>query len=178
MTIRSTCRPPGSWAALPVTIKLIHHPARHGVAGIRTSRYRLPVDPPHIPAQEREAADLLLLRGVQRGDPAGLDALIDRYWLALVAYAARLLGDWDAAEDAGQEAFVRLWERREQWTTEGSVRALLYQMVRNVALNQLKGDDTHSRLLELRPAHPAPRTPVEELSAAEVQRAFEDAVAE
>src|SRR5207249_1104966 len=120
MTIRSRCRPPGSWAALPVTIKLIHHPARHGVAGIRTSRYRLPVDPPHIPAQER----------------------------------------------------------REQWTTDGSVRALLYQMVRNVALNQLKGDDTHSRLLELRAEHPAPRTPVEELGAAEVQRAFEDAVAD
>ena len=126
--------------------------------------------------EEIEARDLRLLREVQRGDGAALDALIQRYWTALVSYASRLLGDWDAGQDAVQEAFVRLWEHRERWSREGLVRALLYQVTRNVALDERRRTRTRARLLPSAIKAAEPPTPADELDGAEVRAAFQAAV--
>jgi RNA polymerase sigma-70 factor (ECF subfamily) len=76
--------------------------------------------------------DLAALAGLRDGDPAALDALMARHWSPLVAYARRLLGNIDAAEDFTQEAFVRLWERRAAFRPVGSVRCYLFLIVGNL----------------------------------------------
>ena len=62
-----------------------------------------------------------------------------------MSYAFGLLGSWDKAEDVAQDAFVRVWARREKWSA-GSPGALLHRIARNAALDVLKS-----------PRHAAPR---------------------
>src|SRR5690606_5569446 len=87
---------------------------------------------------DREARDRQLMERVHAGDSDALDALLNSYWSPLVAYGARVLWSWDAAEDAAQETFVRLWQRRAEWGRDGSVRALLFRIMRNLALDEKK----------------------------------------
>lgn len=129
-------------------------------------------DPP-APADDRE-----IIRGLQQGDQASLDSLLDRFWTPLVTYAASLLQNWDMAEDIVQETFVRLWTRREEWGAEGSVRALLFQVTRNLALDEARRKRRHLALLQEREieARLTP-TPAEELTGRQLQEAYQTALA-
>lgn len=70
-------------------------------------------------------------------EPA-LDLLAIQYWGPLVAYAQRFLGDVASAEDVVQHAFVRLWESKSATPNGDDARALLYRIVRNLVLNELR----------------------------------------
>ena len=68
------------------------------------------------------------------------DILTDTYQrirLRLKAGAGRLLADAEAAEDALQDAFVRLWGRYEVRSGR-EAEALLKRTVRNVSIDQLR----------------------------------------
>jgi RNA polymerase sigma-70 factor (ECF subfamily) len=74
---------------------------------------------------------------IRAGDAAALDALLKRYWDVVVAYARQILGgDPAAAADTAQQTFIKLWQRREQWTPTGSVAAYVFRITRNAALNE------------------------------------------
>jgi len=77
-----------------------------------------------------DQSDVPLLARMRSGDTGALDLLLEQYWAPLVTYSGRLLNSHDMAEDVVQEAFIRLWEHRERWSLEGSVRALLYKITR------------------------------------------------
>ncbi len=52
--------------------------------------------------------------------------------------AARMLGDDDAVDDALQDAFFRLWQRRDTIKTEKDAEGLSVTTVRHVALDMLR----------------------------------------
>ncbi|MEJ2186763.1 MAG: sigma-70 family RNA polymerase sigma factor [Gemmatimonadota bacterium] len=81
-------------------------------------------------------SDRELIVGIRSGDTQALQRLITTYWDALVQYAGRVMGGSGDPQDVVQEAFIRLWTRRERWTDEGSVRSLLYTVTRNAALDE------------------------------------------
>jgi RNA polymerase sigma-70 factor (ECF subfamily) len=90
--------------------------------------------PPRSPV---ELADEALMERIRAGDASALDALLKRYWDVVVAYARQILGgDPAAAADTAQQTFIRLWQRREQWTPSGSVAAYVFRITRNAALNE------------------------------------------
>lgn len=122
------------------------------------------------------ALELELLQRIRRGDEAALATLLDRLWPGVVAYATSILGDADRAQDAAQEAFVRLWERRESWALEGSIRGLLFRLVRNLALDELRRSDAQARAASHVVPSPPPRTPEDEAEAAGLSAAIEAAV--
>ena len=60
-----------------------------------------------------------------------------RIRLRLKARAGKVLSDLDAAEDALQDAFIKLWGRYEV-RSEREAEALLTRTVRNVSIDQLR----------------------------------------
>ena len=97
------------------------------------------------PAPRDDSSDRDLVRRLRRGDSAALDTVLQRHWGPIVAYLVRMLGSRDAAEDVAQRAFCRLWERRESWQDEGSLRGLLYRMARNFAISDRRRSDAEAR---------------------------------
>jgi RNA polymerase sigma-70 factor (ECF subfamily) len=116
-----------------------------------------------------DASDLELLERTRAGDPAALGAILDRYWAPVARYAATLLEDDDEAEDAAQECFVRLWEHRESWTPEGSLRGLLFQIVRNLAFDERRRARARARAAYTAPETSPPRTPEQDAETAELR---------
>jgi len=128
-------------------------------------------------SETSEPNDSILLERVALGDAAALNSLLDRHWSALVSYSARLLGNWDAAQDVTQETFVRIWERREQWRSNGSVRALLYQIARNLVLDAQKRQDRRTNWIRDRYRDERRiATPLQELQRSELEEAFREAL--
>ncbi len=62
--------------------------------------------------------------------------------------------DQEAAADIVQDAFVRVWEGRERLDPDRSLKAFLYQTVRNLALNL--GRDSRNRAALLAERYEAP----------------------
>ena len=62
-------------------------------------------------------------------------------------YAWGLVGDEAAAHDVVQEAFLRLWNRRDALDPASSLKGLLFAAVRNLALNQIRDASRRQALL-------------------------------
>ncbi len=102
-----------------------------------------------MPLLEPSADELAaLLTGVRQGDERAFRGLFDALYAPLRRFAFSLVRDEQAAEDLVQDAFVRLWDRRERLDAELAVRAYLFRIVRNLALNSRRDDATRRRLLE------------------------------
>jgi len=103
------------------------------------------------PAERREPpADSASRAGGERvvPDAETLNGLLQQFWRPLVAYVSRLLGDTEAAEDVVQRAFVRLWERGHAVPRGSEVRPFLYRVVRNIASNEWRRQQTQRTWLD------------------------------
>ena len=86
---------------------------------------------PSLPDEE-------LLARLRYGDSRALEVALQRYWSLVVDYVVRLTGSEDAAEDIAQRSFCQLWDRRAQWQSVGSLRALLCRVARNYAVSEYR----------------------------------------
>lgn len=93
------------------------------------------------------------------------DRLFARLYPGLFRYLRRLTGDADAAEDAAQEAFVRLTE---QSLPEEEVRPWLFTVATNLIRDRARKAGRHRRLQVHVPGPSAPETP--DLSVARKER--------
>jgi RNA polymerase sigma-70 factor (ECF subfamily) len=84
------------------------------------------------------------------------DRLFDRLYPALFRYLRRLTGDADAAEDAAQEAFVRLTQ---QSLPEDEVRPWLFTVATNLVRDRARKADRHRRLQPHVPRAQGPDAP-------------------
>ena len=73
--------------------------------------------------------------GLRRSDHAAYAALFDATYDALFRYAWTFTRSEAAADDVLQDVYLKLWHVRTRVDPGRSLRALLYQMVRNYALN-------------------------------------------
>lgn len=93
------------------------------------------------------------------------DRLFERLYPPLFRYLRRLTGDSDAAEDAAQEAFVRLTE---QSLPENEVRPWLFTVATNLIRDRARKADRHRRLEPHVPRASTPDPP--DVSAARKER--------
>ena len=56
------------------------------------------------------------LEQIRSGNSEALGRLLKETWAPLVLYLNTILDSIEAAEDAAQESYVRLWEHRDRWT--------------------------------------------------------------
>lgn len=114
--------------------------------------------------------------GIRRGDPAAFERFLKGQWGALVRFVLGYVETLDDAEDLAQEAFVRLWAQREQ-VRPGCLRAYLYRIARNLALNERRTLAVHRRIENGGLPEPPPSpTPDLELEAGELRALVRGAV--
>jgi RNA polymerase sigma-70 factor (ECF subfamily) len=123
-----------------------------------------------------------IVRSISAHSPEGIEALYDRYGGLAHTVALRILGDRGAAEDVVQEAFLSVWRRGSTYQQgRGSLRSWICTIVRNRAIDRLRGDRHRTRLdtpMEGQSIEPAISDPwaavALELSGEEVRTALAD----
>jgi RNA polymerase sigma factor (sigma-70 family) len=121
-------------------------------------------------------SDLDLLARIRKGDEGALGVILERYWIHVVRLATGILGNTTSAEDIAQETFIRIWERRETWKLEGSLRGLLFRISRNLSLDERRRDITHARSLRRSTGGSHVPSPDERLVVTDLERAYSDAL--
>lgn len=78
------------------------------------------------------------------GDSEAFEVLLDRWEGPAKRYAWRMLGDWQSAEDAAQEAFLRVYRSSPEYRPTARFTTWFYTVLGNVCRDRL-------RLLRRRP---------------------------
>src|SRR4029453_3960033 len=80
-----------------------------------------------------------LIAAVARGDQPALLALYDRHGRVGYGLAYRILGDARAAEEAGRDAYLRIWRRAATFdASRGGARSWLLTIVHHCAIDLLR----------------------------------------
>jgi len=88
------------------------------------------------------------------GDTRAIESLYDRYARLAFGLAYKILNDRMAAEDVVQDAFIALWRHAATFDPDrGQVRNWLLRIVRNRAIDRLRGNATHREIRNIDDAH-------------------------
>jgi len=74
----------------------------------------------------------------QEGEERGFAYFFRQLYPALTLFAYKLTGEKEQAEEIASNAFIKIWQRHHLFDTPESIRAYLYQIVRNDALKALQ----------------------------------------
>jgi RNA polymerase sigma-70 factor (ECF subfamily) len=84
--------------------------------------------------------DRLLAERLRSGDREALGLLYDRYASVAMAVAVRVVADRQLAEDLVHDAYVAAWQKIDRFDpSRGSLRSWLLTIVRNRAIDRLRG---------------------------------------
>lgn len=86
----------------------------------------------------------ILVSGFQQGDEAAFEAIYTSLVKRLRYFAAGFVAE-NVAHDHVQDAFIKLWERRAQFSSYNAIKTFLYLTVKNACLNTIKHDVVVSR---------------------------------
>lgn len=95
-----------------------------------------------------EYTDSEIVLALQSSNELVFEALFRFYYQRLCNYANTLLKDADESEEAVQQFFARLWEKRESFDVKLSVKSYLYKSVHNACLNKIKQNQMKQAHLE------------------------------
>jgi RNA polymerase sigma-70 factor (ECF subfamily) len=113
---------------------------------------------------------------LRSNDDGALELLVAAYWNRLVRFVEGFLDQEGSGEDVVQEAFVRLWMRRAELRFEGSLRAFLYTMARNAAIDERRRSGRRAVLATRADPPPASPSPLARVEASELRAAAQVAV--
>jgi RNA polymerase sigma-70 factor, ECF subfamily len=79
-----------------------------------------------------------LIASAQLGDRQAFGELVYRHQSSVINVIYRMCGDPRLAEDAAQEAFVRVWQNLDSYKPQYAFHSWLYRIAANVALDTLR----------------------------------------
>jgi RNA polymerase sigma-70 factor (ECF subfamily) len=82
------------------------------------------------------------------GHEAALTYIFKSYYPGLCYFSERITSSRSAAEDIVEEAFIKLWNKRSEFSSFPSIKAFLYVVIRNASnsyLKKQKKDDYHNK---------------------------------
>ncbi|WP_157941248.1 MULTISPECIES: RNA polymerase sigma factor [Arenibacter] len=82
--------------------------------------------------------EILLLENLKKGDEKAYQHLYDLHYANLVVYCYNLTKDQDRAEDIVQQAFVKIWIKRDTLHIKSSLKSYLYRTVYNTFLKEYR----------------------------------------
>lgn len=137
-----------------------------------------PRSAPHAGAPLESADDAELMMRVGWDDADAFGQVMQRYWDRTYRYASQIADDSDRAYDIAQEAFARLWEKRCEWATTGSLGGWLLKTARNLAIAEHRKRRVRERWRGASSPHrsTAERTPLEDAEATELRQAIQSAI--
>lgn len=103
-----------------------------------------------------QRSDQALLNQIQTHDATAFELFYDRYRGLIYRHILAMVREAVATEDLVQEVFLRVWTRAEQWDDTGTVKAWLYRIATNLALN-------HLRSVRRRPQQPLEAVTVDDM---------------
>ncbi|MFZ1203681.1 MAG: sigma-70 family RNA polymerase sigma factor [Candidatus Acidiferrales bacterium] len=89
--------------------------------------------------------DVELMLDVKAGDDSSFDFLLQKYRSPLVNFLYRMVRDTATAEDLAQEAFLRVYRARKQYTPSAKFTTWLFRIATNLALNSVR-DNRYAKL--------------------------------
>lgn len=108
---------------------------------------------------------------IRSGDQYAFEKMFHVYYSKLCVFSNSYVKSLDLARDVVQEVFIKIWDGREDFKVRHSLKAYLYQAVRNQSLNQIEKNKQKQRLSnslkkheELQQEHQSSDLNTEELS--------------
>ncbi len=91
-----------------------------------------------------DGAEKDIIERCQEGDTESFGLLAEKYYKPMLVFAYRMMGNWDEANDATQEAFVKALTSIGKFKKSTNFSGWLYRIVNNQCLDQLRkrGRDT------------------------------------
>ncbi|MEL7197808.1 MAG: RNA polymerase sigma factor [Pseudomonadota bacterium] len=87
---------------------------------------------------EGSITDEQLMQQIKQGQKASLKMLYQRHAAALTAFVGQMMNDPYEAADVTHEAFISLWDGSANFREDKSLRAWLYAIARNKAIDRLR----------------------------------------
>jgi RNA polymerase sigma-70 factor, ECF subfamily len=125
----------------------------------------------------QEMTDEQLVAEIGRGEMQALALLVNRHqqWALRLAY--RSLGDWHLAEDAVQEAFLRVNRAAPQYRPNAKFSTWFYRIVVNLCMDELRKRQRRSETSSEITADPATvDSPLHQQEVTEIQEAVHRAL--
>jgi len=120
---------------------------------------------------EADDEDVKWVARCLRGDSKAFEPLVTRHQRVLFSVALRLVGNYEDARDATQNAFIRAYERLETFDPERKFFSWIYRITVNECLNLRRGRRLHETLDGTIEAAPPRRDTVEAAELSERVRA-------
>lgn len=98
------------------------------------------------PVNEDGLDDATLLAAIANGDGAAFHVLVRRHVRAATLLAVQFVGDYDAAEDVVQVAFVKVFEKAPTLDVSRAFAPWFFAIVRRLAMNARARDRRRARL--------------------------------
>jgi len=90
--------------------------------------------------------DVELIKAFRDGNDIAFITLYNRYKHAIHKFCLKMLADYDAAKDAAQCTFLKIYEKREQLEQTARFRQWLFAIARNECISYLRKNKIFSSL--------------------------------
>jgi RNA polymerase sigma-70 factor (ECF subfamily) len=87
-----------------------------------------------------------LVEKIRHGDKYAFEILFNQYYSKLCLFSNTYLNSLDLAHDVVQDVFIKIWDNRESFYIKQSLKAYLYQAVRNQSINSLQKNKRKQKL--------------------------------
>ncbi len=91
--------------------------------------------------------EAFLINGIQSKDKIVFDFIFHYYYSGLCAFAEKITGNEETAEDIVQDLFVTLWVKNEQIAISTSLKNYLFTAVKNRSLDFLENEKRKQKKL-------------------------------
>lgn len=85
-----------------------------------------------------DLSDSIIVQKIREGCKKAFRELYNRYHVQMFFIAKKYIKDSSLAQDAVQDIFVKLWEKRNKLNNIKSVKSYLFTMVKNHVLNMIR----------------------------------------
>jgi len=89
-----------------------------------------------------------IVEKIRSGDQCAFESMFHSYYSKLCVFSNSHVKSLDVARDVVQEVFIKIWDNRQDFEIRHSLKAYLYQAVRNQSLNYIEKSNQKRRLSE------------------------------